>query len=189
MAGAIPSVGVQTAPLMIEHENIQLSLRRHGRIQLSEGSRRRVAGIGHQLLAGSLPFFIQRIENVSGHIHLTPHDQGGGILNHFRNGADGTDILRHVFSNEPVAAGSTHHKTSVLIGQRHGQAVDLGLHGKEDLLFPCLKQGLSGALNKRPQSVKIEHVGQRSHLHHVLHLGKFLRRTASHPVGGRIGPI
>ena len=51
-----------------------------------------------------------------------------------RNVRDRQDVRRHVLADLAVAAGRGEHQRAVLVAQRAGQAVDLGLGGQRDRL-------------------------------------------------------
>ena len=115
--------------LEIKDQNIQPSLGRNGRIQLTQAARRSVARIGKKALSGFLTGGIQFFKHLPRHKHLSAHDQSGRcIINTQGNGTDGLEILRHIFPNAAVAAGRAADKHTVPILQCDGQAIHLRLH-------------------------------------------------------------
>ena len=72
---------------------------------------------------------VQFFEHGAGHVHLAPDDEPGQLLRQGHgDGADGSQVLRHVLPDAAVASGGATDEHAVPILQRHGQAVHLRLH-------------------------------------------------------------
>ena len=120
--------------LDIKNQNIQSPSGRDFRIKLAKGTGSRVSGIGKQGLPLLFLPGVQLFKALFGHIYLAPDDQPGwSIFQRHWDGADGFQILCHILPHRAVAPGGTPNKTAVNIFQRHGQAVNLRLHGKRGI--------------------------------------------------------
>ena len=142
--------------LQVEDENVELPLCRHARVQLPQGARRGVARVGKQRLAELLLLGVERFKAGAGHEDLAAHDETRGRAGQRHgDGADGLQILRHVLTDEAVAAGRAAGKAAVHVFQRHGQPVDLRLDGvfRVRLLLAHMRIEV-------PQLVKGKHVLQ-----------------------------
>ena len=107
--------------LDIENKNIKPAFGRDFRIQLPQGTRSGIPGVGEQRLPLFLPAFIQPMEGLFGHIHLPADNQpGGSVLQGHGNGTDGFDILRHILPDISVPSGCAANQFPVHVFQGNG---------------------------------------------------------------------
>ena len=176
--------GAPLRPLDVEHPDVQPPGGGDLGIQLPQGARRRVAGVGEEALPSQLPLLVEPLEALLGHKHLAPDDQGGqGLRQAQGDGGDGFQVLRHVLPHLAVAPGGSPDKEAVFILQGHGQAVHLGLH----VVLHAVGQGLPHPLVELLQLLHGEHVLEALQGHLVVYLLEAVRHLAPHPLGGRIG--
>ncbi len=114
-------------------QETQRARARHRRVFLAQRTGRGVARIGEDAFAGEL--LVQGREIGLGHIDLAAHLEHVGRLavQHLGDVGDGADIGRHILADAAVAARRGLHQPPLLIAQRAGQAVDLGLGGERHL--------------------------------------------------------
>ena len=62
-------------PLDIEHRNVQPTLGGDFRVQLPQGTCGGVTGVGKQSLSPLLPFLVEGVEHLLGHIDLAPNNE------------------------------------------------------------------------------------------------------------------
>ena len=158
--------------LQVEDENVELPLCRHARVQLAQRARRGVARVSKQRLAELLLLGVERFKAGTGHEDLAAHDETRGRAGQRHgDGADGLQILRHVLTDEAVAAGRAADKAAVHVFQRHGQPVDLRLDGvfRVRLLLAHMRIEV-------PQLVKGKHVLQALQRDGVAYLDEFAQR-------------
>ncbi len=132
--------GARLAPAM--REEAQRALCGDARVLLAERARGGVARVGElaRLLAGLRGVReqagVERGEVGLCHVHLAAdlEDRGEGGLSaeRLRDVGDRADIGGDVLADLPVAAGERLDQPAVLVAQRAGQAVDLGLGGERD---------------------------------------------------------
>ena len=117
-------VGEELLPLRqleVEHLDVQPPLGADLGVQLPQGARGGVAGVGHERLSLELPHGVDLLEYGAGHIHLAPDDEPGQLVRQDHgDGADGLQILRHVLPHPAVAPGSAPDKHAVPVLQGHG---------------------------------------------------------------------
>ena len=162
------------AVLHIEADDVQLAGCGHLGVQLPHGTGGGVAGIGQQRLPFQLPLCVQLFKYCLGHIDLAPDDQPlWGVFNAQRQGANGAQVLGHIFACDAVTTGGTPDEHAVFVFQGHGEAVDFGLH------HIAAAFGQRG-IHPLPEGKKLligKHIGQALQRHlmpHRLKLGKGL---------------
>ena len=62
-------------PLDVEHRNVQPTLGGNFRVQLPQGTCGGVAGVGKQGFSPLLPFLVEGVEHLLGHIDLAPDNE------------------------------------------------------------------------------------------------------------------
>ena len=175
--------GAALRPLDVEHPDVQPPGGGDLGIQLPQGARRRIAGVGKETLPSQLPLLVEPLEALLGHEHLPPDNQGGqGLRQAQGDGGDGLKILRHVLPHLAVAPGGPPDKEAVFILQGHGQAVHLGLH----VVLHAVGQGLPHPLVELLQLLHGEHVLEALQGNPVVYLLEAVRHLAPHPLGGRV---
>ena len=166
-------------PLYVEHRNVKMARSSNLRILLPQGSSRGVPGICKQGFPPALPFLVQCMEHLLGHIDLTADDQTAhAVLNTQRDGFDGPQIFGYILPHLPVTPGSPPDKQAVPILQRHRQAVHLGFGH------------IGGILNRFPYPfikgahlIKIKYILKRFQRNPVSYRRKGGYRLAAHPLG------
>jgi len=102
------------------------------RIQLTQRTRRGVPRVGEGGFARGHPLLVELRKRRQRQVDLaTDLDDGrirrsGGQHGEWYRG-DGPEVGRDVFADLPVAPGSPHYQTAVLVSERNGQPIDLGL--------------------------------------------------------------
>ena len=101
----------------------------------------------------------------------------------------GAQVVGHVLAHLPVAARSAAHEDAIAIGERDGQAVDLGLGDERErhVAEPVRLQQPAVAPVPGEQLLLVAGIGQREHGLHVAHLLELLQRLTAHTLCGRIG--
>src|SRR5207244_11126463 len=95
-----------------------------------QAARRRVAGVGEQPLAGRALTPVELLERRERHEHLAPHLElrrhplASEAIGYRR---DRAEILGDVLARAPVAARRADGEAALLLLQRDGEAVELGL--------------------------------------------------------------
>ena len=163
---------------------------RNGRIQLPQATRCCIPRIGKFRFPGLYPFFVQTQKRFPGHIHFAPDIQQ---LRHFfpcrntqalGNAFYGTNICRYVFAHFPVTPGSSPYQPAVFIDEAAGQSVNFRFQHITD--FGPGRKGIPNPLVKIPHFLRIIHIAQTQHRHHVLYLGKARRYVSAGAPRGRI---
>ena len=169
--------------LHVVDDQVQLPLRRHFGVQLAQGPRRRVAGVGQERFAPDLPPGVELLEAGLGDVNLPPDDEPlRSLVQTLGQAADGAQVVRHVLPRLPIAPCRAPVKAAVPVLQGDGEAVDLRLHVKAG--FPV--QGVLDPLSEGEQFLLREHVRQAFQRDRVGHGGKFFAGPAPHPLGGGI---
>ena len=168
--------------LEVEYSDIQPPPGGDLGVQLPQGAGGGVAGIGHEGLSLDLPLAVQFFKDGAGHVHLAPDDEPGQLLRQGHgDGADGSQILRHVLSDAAVASGGAADEHAVPVLQRHGQAVHLRLHA----VFG-IREGLPDVSQELLHLPAVKHVLQALQRDGVLHLLKLGQDGSAHPLGGGV---
>ena len=134
---------------------------RHRRILLTQRTGCGVAGVGEDLEGGApgrLTFevlvatgLIESGESLDGEVDLAAHLQHSGMglpRQHQRYRVNGAHVTRDVLADGAVPASGGAGEYTALIGQGHGQAVDLDLggHGQLGVAHADLRGSVSGPL-------------------------------------------
>ncbi len=152
-------------------------------VKLAQGPRRRIAWIGEDGFAVLLLPLVQCREVIMMHIDLAAHLNDGRRrlgLQLVGNILDGLDVARNVFTFGPVSARCGQNQFAVLITQRGGEPVDLGLGGEFQ------RVGIAEFQEPRDAGAKIgkifiaEGIAERKHGHRVAHLLEFFRGRRAH---------
>ena len=91
-----------------------------------------VARIGVALGADGVLLLVHGVEGFAGHDRFAANLEGTGDAGFFqefyidpeRDGADGADVRRHVFTGGAVAAGDGANQRAIFVDQRHAEAVE-----------------------------------------------------------------
>ena len=159
-------------------------------IQLAEGSRRRVPGIGELRQAFLPSLFVQLFKPLDGHEDLPPgvepRGEGQGVRPEFQgNGPDGADVVRHVFAGGAVPPGGAPGEDPAFVADLDGQAVHLG--------FPHVVDGLVRLEHPADPAVEfpdlpvVEPVGEAQHGKVVADRLEGFQGRGAHPPGGGVG--
>ncbi len=155
-------------------------------VELPDGPGGGVTRVGER----GLPLFflppVELLEVFERHVHLAPRfdDPGRVVVERVWDGADGTEVGRHVFADGPVAARRPTGEASVLVAQRDGEAVDLPLG---DVAWGLvLAEQPSHAGVPLPQILDLAGVCEGEHGNRVPGLLETLDRFAAYPLGGRV---
>ena len=111
---------------------VQRPLRRHRRVLLAQRAGGGVARVDEEPLPQLGLALVHRLELGDRHVDLAAHLEHVGVgaarlgqlLGHV---VDGGHVRRHVLAGHAVAPRGRLHELPALVGQRHGDAVDLGL--------------------------------------------------------------
>ena len=134
----------------------------------------------------SPPFGLALVEPLKGgaaHIDLAAHLERIGeaaCLDRLGDVADGADIGRDVLALIAVAAGRALNEAPLLVAERDGQAVDLGLGGEGQLCVRIEPEEAADALDEVAHAFVVEHVAERQHGHAVDDLAEGLDRRRAH---------
>ena len=179
MAGVVPG-----GQLHVVDDQVQPPLCRHPGVQLPQGARRRVAGVGQRRLAADLPLGVQGLEILFGDVDLPPDDEPlRRVLQLPGQTADGAEVLGHVLPRRPVAPGGAPEKDSVPVLHGDGKPVNLRLHVEHALPV----HGVPDPLPEGKELLPGKHVRQALQRHRMGHRGKLLAGPAAHALGGRVG--
>ena len=145
-----------------------------GRVQLPQAAGRGIPRIGKPLCPGSFLLRIEIQEVRIGHVDLAAHLQDrrpAPALQCAGNIRDGHDVGGHILAFDPVAARGGTHQFALLITERAGQAIDLGL--AEDfnshLRILQLAQEIPDAVEPVENVFGRERVVEGEHRHTVPH--------------------
>ena len=147
---------------------VQRPLRRDGRVLLAQRAGGRVARVDEEALAQLGLALVHGLELFDGHVDFAADLEHVGIgaarlgqfLGHV---ADGEDVRRDVLAGDAVAAGGGLHEAALLVRERHGHAVDLGLARKGQRLEVEIGQLAAQAGRPGPQVVLAERVVEAHH--------------------------
>ena len=134
--------------LQVKNGDIQPSLGGNLGIQLSQRSRCRIPGIGHQRLALDL------LKDLAGHIDLAPDDQPGQLVRQDHgNGANSAKVFCYILPYSAITPGGAPDEYAVPVLQGHRQSVYLGFYA-----VLRLRQRAAQMIQKLPHLVAIEHI-------------------------------
>ena len=174
--------GLTLDDLNVKNKNIQRALRRNLRVFLSKRPRRRVARVGEQLFFQKLLPLAQPQKAFVRHIYLAAHLQKRQrLFERLRYGFDRTDIQRHVFARNAVAARRAARVYAVHVFQRHGKAVEFRLYH----IHRVVHNGAHAAV-KVAQLVFGKRVVQTLHRHGVRHFRQCVVPRCAHAVRRRV---
>ena len=134
---------------------------------------------------------VHRLELGHRHVDLAPDLQQVGVgtaglgqlLGHV---VDRGHVRRHVLPRHPVAPRGRLDEPAALVGERHGDAVDLGLAREGERVEVEARIGPAQPLPPGPQLVLVEHVVEAHHRDAVPDLLEEPRRRRAHGVRGRV---
>ena len=175
------TVEIERALLEIEHKNIKPSLCGDLRVELTERACRGISGICHKCLALCLALRVDILKYRSGHIDLASDGKRERFGKSQRYRLNGSQILRYVLADDTVASSRASHELTVLVAERDGQAVDLGLDrvGRRTESIAHLSAKILGLL-------KGKYVRERVHTRGVCDLFKFIECLAADSLRGRV---
>ena len=168
---------------------------RHRRVHLAQAPRRRVARVGEggQALLGAGGVEVgegrQRQVDLSAHLDHARGRRSARQPQARGDRADRAQVGRHVLADDAVAAGGPRHEEPVLVDQRDGEPVDLGLHHEAHVAAPqaLLLHHRPGAAVPGVELVGAARVGQAEHGAAVLDRREAARQRGAHALGGRVG--
>ena len=173
-------------------EKAQRPLGGHLRVKLTQAAGGGVARVDERLLAGRRLAQVDlgkcRLEQQNFPAHL---DQWRRISRQpQRNRADGPYIGGDVFARLTVAAGGGARQHAILVGQAHGQAIELEFNGVLDAgVHPGQVDCLGHPLVERAQFGLVERIRERKHWDTMGYLGERRERCATDALGrGVRGP-
>ncbi len=108
-------------------EKIQPTAVYHLRVELSQGSRRRIAGIGEFCVSVLLAFSINRCKRLQTQKGFAANFNSRGwifTLQSQRNRADGADVWRNLLASDAIPSGGSPRQDAVFVGQSQGGTVD-----------------------------------------------------------------
>ena len=132
--------------LQVEDEEREMALFRDAAVELTQRSRGTVARIGKGLQPQEFLPCIDRIEGLLLHVHFTADlEIRQLVLERFFDVVDDSCVLRDILAlHDAVAARDGAHEHTVLVAQRHGEAVNLFLDDElrvVELLLQFLDEG------------------------------------------------
>ena len=178
------AVEVEASLLEVEHEDGQGALGGDVGVELAQRACGGVAGIGQKGGTISLSLGVEPLKDGAGHIDLAPHHQIQGLGEGEGDIEDGLDVARHVLPRDAVAAGGALGQNTAHVAEGDRQAVDLGLHREGRV-----GEDLMDAMDKIPQLVVGEHVGEGVHAGGVGDLIELIQGLTAHAVGGGSGIV
>ena len=149
-----------------------------GRILLAQRTRRRIARIGEDGVAGRLLAFVEREERLLGHVDLAAnladlgHRAAFQLLRHVLERAD---IGGNVLALGAVTARRGGDEFAALVAQRHRQPVDLRLGAEVDAVVVAELEEALDAADEVEHVLFGERVVERQHRHRVPDLLEFAR--------------
>ncbi len=158
----------RAALLHAELVRVEREVARSGdaRVFHPEAARRRVARVREEPLTSLALSFVELLECRKGHEHLAAHfdpRRQARARELVRDAVDREDVRGDVFTSLAVAPRGGTRETAVLVQQRHGEAVELGLadeaHGIGDHPLDACVPG--------EELVAAERVVEREHAHVV----------------------
>ena len=152
---------------------------RHLRVEIADRPRRRVACVFERLVGVGAVIFFQHGQ--ADH-RLAAHFQRAAIGNGERKTAHGECLCGDVLPLGPVAARRRAHEAALLIGQAHGQAVELVFHRKNGRGIDFLH-----TRDKGGEFVLRDRLVERKERRNVPVARERLDGFAAHPARGRIG--
>ncbi len=156
------------------------------RILLPNGSGGGVARVGEETVSRLALAPVELLERLVRHVDLSAHlEQRRGISQEAEgNGIDRPEVGGHVLSDRPVAPRRPPDEDSVLVGERHREAVDLQL---AHVAVGRIAELTGDALLPRPEIVGGLGVVERAQRSKVLDRGEHLRRRSADTPGRRVG--
>ncbi len=152
-------------------------------VELAQGAGAGIARIHEGRLALRHATLVQRHEVPALHIDLAAYLQHRRVLpvEPLRHVADGADVGGDVLADGTVAAGGAAHQEPVLVAQRAGQAVDLGLGHEVQRHVRAQPEKAADARDELAHLVLGHGVVEREHRHRVRHLAERLGRGRADP--------
>ena len=161
-------------------------------IQLAQAAGGGIARVGEHLAILVAAARVQRLEASVAHVDLAAHfQQLRQIITPQleRDRADGAQVGGDTFAGAAIAARHALHQHAILVDERHGQAIELGLAAEAQLVTRILGvsqlQRFRRTLHEGAQLIVIEGVVERQHRHRMLHFFKPAGRRGSDTLGGR----
>ena len=176
LAGGAPAVGKEA----------QRTARGDGGIELAQGARRRVPGVGEHLGAGLGLLGVELLEIVVAQIDLAAHlDQ---LRDTFAGESAGDiahrhDVGRHVLALGAVAPRRRLHQARVLVGEGDREPIDLRLGRQLDGSIGAEAQEATDAGDEIDHVLLAEGVAERKHRHAVADLAEGRDRSGADPQG------
>jgi len=166
----------------------QRPLLRGGRVLLSDGARRSVAGIDVGLLAGGFHRLIERGERRQPHVGLAAH-----LDNRWRRVGQGVWNVRNrahrvcdVLPRRAVAARGRPNELTVLVANRQREPIELEL-AREGGDRRVVAEATFEAFGPAAKLIEIEGVVERHHRHLVHDRGKRTRNGTADLLSRRVG--
>ncbi len=165
------------------------ALRREGRVELADGSRRRVAGVHERGEALLRPALVEGLEVRERHVDLAAHlDQRRGVRDPQRDGAHRPQVVGDVLADLAVAARGAALQDAVAVHERDREPIDLRLG---DVAERRVLDALAREVRAHPghpaaQLLGGADVGERQHRLRVADLREPGDGLAADPLRGRV---
>ena len=164
----------------------------NARVKLADGARRGVARVGELRFARRLALRVGLLKRLAGHDDFAAHFKSRRMADQRQflclqaqgYGANGPDVGGYVLAHLAVAARDAAHQLAVLIGERHGKAIQLQFRHVFHLV--AARQFAHAAV-KVAQVVNRIGVVEAHHGRRVAHLGEFRGGRASHALRRGVG--
>jgi len=160
-------------------EQLEWTRRRHARVELPQATGRSIAWIDEYFVPSRCRFGVHALETGDGHEHFAAH------LEQFRRpttqpqrqGGDGTNVSRDVFTGRTVTSSRRPHQNTVFEGHGDRKAIELRLGRIGEFAFGS--EALPRASIEVQNVLVGERVVEREHRDAMPHLGKFFGRRGS----------
>ena len=183
---ALSAVGIKRALLEIEYENIELTLCGDLGIKLTERACRGVSRVSEKLLSLCLALGVVLLKYTARHIYLTADNEvRKGLAKLQGNRAHGAEVLCNVLARDAVSARCALDEHAVAVGERHREAVDLGLYRVERA---SAEDGVR-LIEEVKKLLLREDVGETAHSDGVSELLKLIKSAAANSLGRRGGRV
>ncbi len=168
------------------HPDRELPLGRDPRVQLPQRAGRGVPGIRGDLLAGGRGLLVHPGEHREREVDLAAHLEQSRRLaaQGQRDRPHRAQVRRHILSTPAVAARGAAAEDTVLVHERDGGAVDLGLDHIGHRLIRV--EPLADVVGPLQQRVGGRHLLERAHRCDVLDLAEAVRRRPPDPARRRV---